>query len=306
MASPPISHLNGIVTPLLTPYENDLTIANDLYLDHAADCLAQGSHYLSPFGTTGEALSNSMRERMSVLETLITSKTAAGAQLLPGAGLCSAEETLELTRHAADLGVAAVMLLPPFFYKPAEDDGLYRYYSQLIEALGAKAPRIILYNIPQNTGVAISPALAARLNQAFPEIVTAYKDSSGDWENTVAVMQTAPGITMFPSTETKLAEGMALGAGGCISASCNSNTKAIRAMYEAARAGDAAMIEALQPGLERHRLAAQKAGLITGLKSLQAYRSGDARWLNLRAPQCNADPAIGAALAATLASGAAI
>jgi 4-hydroxy-tetrahydrodipicolinate synthase len=296
MASP----LSGIVTPLLTPYENDLTIATDLYLDHAAACLAQGSHYLSPFGTTGEALSNSLRERMAVLEALITSNTATGAQLLPGAGLCSAEETLELIRHAVDLGCAAVMLLPPFFYKPVSDDGLYRHYAGLIEALGAKAPLIILYNIPQNTGVAITPALAARLNEAYPEIVTAYKDSSGDWENTLAVMQAAPGITMFPSTETKLAEGIKLGAGGCISASCNSNTGAIRAMYEACRAGDAAAIAALQPGLERHRLAMQKAGLINGLKSLQAYRSGDARWLNLRAPHCNADPELGAELAATL------
>ncbi len=294
------SALRGIVTPLLTPYENDLTIATDLYLDHAADCLAQGSHYLSPFGTTGEALSNSMRARMSVLEALISSGTALAAQLLPGTGLCSSEETLELTRHAADLGVAAVMLLPPFFFKPVSDDGLFRYYAGLIEALGATAPTVILYNIPQNTGVAITPALTARLNKAFPEIVTAYKDSSGDWENTQAVMRAAPGITMFPSSETKLAEGIALGAGGCISASCNSNAQAIRAMYDAARARDAAAISALQPGLERHRLAVQKAGLINGLKSLKAHQSGDTRWLNLRAPHCNADPAIGAALAATL------
>jgi 4-hydroxy-tetrahydrodipicolinate synthase len=294
------SPLSGIVTPLLTPYENDLTIATDLYLGHAADCLAQGSHYLSPFGTTGEALSNSMRERMSVLEALISSGTASGAQLLPGTGLCSAEETLDLTRHAADLGVAAVMLLPPFFFKPVGDDGLFRYYAGLIEALGAQAPRIILYNIPQNTGVAISPTLAARLNTAFPEIVTAYKDSSGDWENTMVVMRAAPGITMFPSSETKLAEGLALGAGGCISASCNSNAQAIRAMYDAARARDEATVSALQPGLETHRLAVQKAGLINGLKSLRAHLSGDERWLNLRAPHCNADPAIGAALATTL------
>ncbi|VAW04553.1 hypothetical protein MNBD_ALPHA07-204 [hydrothermal vent metagenome] len=294
------STLSGIVTPLLTPYENDLTIATDLYLDHAAGCLAAGSHYLSPFGTTGEALSNSMRERMSVLEALISSGTAEAAQLLPGTGLCSSEETLELTRHAADLGVAAVMLLPPFFFKPVSDDGLFRYYAGLIEALGATASNIILYNIPQNTGVAISPALAARLNETFPEIVTAYKDSSGDWENTKAVMRAAPGITMFPSSETKLAEGLALGAGGCISASCNSNAKVIRAMYDAARAGDKAAVSALQPGLETHRLAIQKAGLINGLKSLKAYQSGDMRWLNLRAPHNNANPAIGGKLATTL------
>ena len=292
--------LNGIVTPLLTPYENDMSIATDLYLEHAANVLSNGSHYLSPFGTTGEALSNSKRERMGVLEALVTSGTATGAQLLPGTGLCSAAETLELSRHAAELGCAAVMLLPPFFYKPAEDDGLFRYYAGVIEALGADVPHVILYNIPQNTGVAITPALAARLNEAFPEVVTAYKDSSGNWENTLAVMQAAPGITMFPSSETKLAEGIALGAGGCISATCNSNAKAIRAMYDAVHAGDDAAVAELQPGLERHRLAVQDAGLINGLKSQHAHQSGDTRWLNLRPPFCNADPAIGAALAASL------
>ncbi len=241
----------GVVTPLLTPYNDDLSICDDLYLQHAADILAQGSHYLSPFGTTGEALSNSARERMAILELLVSSGVATARQLMPGTGLCSLEETIALTRHAFDLGCGAAMLLPPFFYSNPGDEGLYRYFSQLVEALGDKTPKIILYHIPQNTGVAISPDLSARLNTAFPDVIVAYKDSSGDWENTVAVIRAAPGLAVFPASETVLKKGMDLGGAGCISATCNSNVANIRAMYDAVLAEDAAQIADLQPGLER-------------------------------------------------------
>lgn len=293
------NRLTGVVTPLLTPYEDDLRIAESLYLDHAAFCLEGGAHYLSPFGTTGEATSNTMNERMGVLERLVTSGTARPGQLMPGTGLCNLEDTVTLTRHASELGCAAAMVLPPFFYPPG-DDGLYRYYAQLIETLGEKAPQIILYNIPQNTGVPISPTLSARLNEAFPEHVVAYKDSSGDWDNTASVIKAAPGLSVFPASEILLAEAMAHGAGGCISASCNSNITAIRAMYEAVRDGDQSEVDTLQQGLEIHRNAAQEEGLIGGLKSLVAHLSNDQRWLNLRPPHINADPAAGPRLATTL------
>ena len=291
--------LTGVVTPLLTPYENNYSIAESLYLEHAAYCLDGGAHYLSPFGTTGEAVSNTIGERMAMLERLVASGTVAPKQLMPGTGLCNLEDTITLTHHAAEIGCAAAMVLPPFFYPP-NDEGLYRYYSLLIETLGTKVPKIILYNIPQNTGVPISPALAARLNEAFPNVVIAYKDSSGDWDNTAAVIGGAPGISVFPASETLLSRAMALGAGGCISASCNSNIMAVRRLYEALRVGDWDEAKKLQPRLETHRVSVQNAGLISGLKSLKAYQSGDRRWLNLRPPYQTADPALGRVLAKTI------
>ena len=291
----------GVVTPILTPHADDHSIAEDLYLSHAADCLAGGAHYLSPFGTTGEATSHTARERRHILELLVSSGTARADQLMPGTGLCALQETADLCLHAADLGCAAVMVLPPFFYSAPSDEGLYAAYAALIERMGAACPKIILYNIPQNTGVPISPALSHRLNAAFPEIVVAYKDSSGDWANTQAVMAAAPAVAMFPASESLLAEAIKLGAAGCISASCNSNLAAIRSLYDAASAGDWGRVQTLQPGIDRHRQALQKAGLINGLKALKAHRSGDARWLNMRPPHLRADPALGTVLSQTLA-----
>ncbi|KZY29907.1 dihydrodipicolinate synthase family protein [Roseovarius sp. HI0049] len=290
----------GVITPILTPYNDDYSIAEDLYLEHAGGCLSGGAHYISPFGTTSEALSQSMRERMAMMELLASSGTARPEQMMPGTGLCNMEETVTLCRHAVELGCAAVMTLPPFFFVNAGDEGLYRYFSGLIERVGSDRLKVCLYHIPQMAGIGISPALAARLNAAFPEVVVAYKDSSGNWENTKAVIEAAPGISVFPGSESLMLEAVKLGGGGCISASCNSNVAAIRAVYDLASAGKWDEAEAALGPVNLHRKAVQEGGLIPVLKALKAYQSGDARWLNLRPPLENADPALGERLAETL------
>ena len=93
---------------------------------------------------------------------------------------------------------------------------------------------------------------------------------------------------------------MKLGGGGCISASCNSNVAAIRAMYDLASAGDWDTAEAALVPINVHRQAIQNGGLTPALKALKAHQTGDARWLNLRPPLENADPALGPVIAATL------
>ena len=293
--------LQGIITPILTPYNADLSIADDLYLDHATQCLAQGVHYLSPFGTTSEANSHSVAERMRLVELLVNSGTARADQLMPGTGLCSMEETLTLTRHAVEVGCRAAMVLPPFFYVTATDEGLYRYFSTLIERVGSDDLRICMYHIPQYAGIGFTPGLAARLNQAFPEIVIALKDSSGNWDNTHAVIKAAPSVSVFPGSESLMINAMRLGGGGCISASLNSNIPAIRAAYDLAAVGRYEEAEALMPAINRHRQVVQDGGLIPALKSLKAHQTGDQRWLTLRPPLENADPTWGERLAATLA-----
>ncbi len=292
--------LCGVITPLLTPFERDLSIAQQLYHQHAAECLANGAHYLSPFGTTGEAAGHSAAERMAALEALVVSGAARPDQLMPGTGVCSLSETLTLTRHAVAIGCRAVMVLPPFFHVNATDDGLYRYFGQLIEGVGSDALRLCLYHIPQMTRIGISPELAGRLSAAFPGVVAAYKDSSGDWQNTQAVIRAAPEVSVFPGSESVMVRAMRLGGGGCISAGCNSNVAAIRAVYDAAADGRYEVAEVLSGPVNRHRAALEGGGLIPALKSLKAHQTGDRRWLTLRPPLEDADPGVGAALAETL------
>jgi 4-hydroxy-tetrahydrodipicolinate synthase len=291
----------GTIAPILTPFEEDGRIARDLWISHAKWVLGQGAHFLSPFGTTGEALSVSLRERMQALEWLVEAGIAPD-RLMPGTGVTALPETVELSAHAVGLGCPAVMVLPSFFYTGAGDNGQARYYSELIEKVAKPSMRMILYHIPQNSGVPVSPALTARLSKGFPDTVVAYKDSAGDWNNTAAVIAAAPDISVFPSSEAQLTKGLANGAAGCISATVNLNAAAIRRLYDAARKGED--VTEADAAVKAFRKVIQDAGLIPAMKAVLAVKSGDRRWLNLRAPHENVTLEKGQALIAALGSAA--
>lgn len=292
-----MTHPKGVVCPLLTPFDDDGRIARDLWVAHAKRMLEDGAHYLSPFGTTGEATSVGLAARMQALDWLLEGGIPAD-RLMPGTGVTSVEDTVMLSGHAVRAGCAAVMVLPSFFYGSVGDNGQARYFSDVVEGIGETDTRLILYNIPQNSGVPVSPALAGALAGAAPGTFVAYKDSTGDWDNTSAVIAAAPTMSVFPGTEMLLTRGLAGGAAGCISATVNLNARAIRAVHDAARAGlDVAAPDA---GMQRFRQIVQEAGLIGAMKGVMAVTSGDDRWLNLRAPHLDATREEGLALLAAL------
>lgn len=292
-----MSSIKGVIAPILTPFEADGSIARDLWVAHAKWVLDQGAHYVSPFGTTGEALSLAVDERMEALEWLAEAGISP-KRMIPGTGLTALPDTLELTMHAVGIGCAGAMVLPSFFYVAAGDDGQARYFGELIEKVANPALKLVLYHIPQNSGVAVTPALTARLNRAFPDTVVGYKDSAGDWNNTASVIAVAPEVSVFPSSEAQLTQGLANGAAGCISASVNLNAAAIRGVYDGALEGkDVSVGDA---AIKAFRKTVQSAGLIGGMKAVLAVWSGDRRWLNLRAPHENTTVAVGAALLSAL------
>ena len=289
--------LSGIIAPILTPFDGDGAVANDLWVSHAKWVLDQGAHFLSPFGTTGEALSLSLSERMAGLEALVEAGIPAD-RLMPGTGLPSLVDTAKLTRHAVALGVTAVMVLSSFFYADASEDGHFRYFEALVDAVVDRGLKICLYNIPQNSGVEVTPSLAARLNKAFPEVFVAYKDSCGDWSHTQQVIAAAPALAMFPGSESFLTQGLANGCAGCISATVNVNAAAIRAVFDATLTS--ADVTEMDRGIKGFRAQVQDAGLIRAMKAMLAVRSGDDRWLNLRPPLLNGTHDLGKTLLANL------
>jgi len=292
-----MNSIKGVIAPILTPFEADGSIARDLWVAHAKWVLDQGAHYLSPFGTTGEALSLSQSERIEALEWLAEAGISP-KRMIPGTGLTALPDTLELTRHAVGIGCAGAMVLPSFFYVAAGDNGQARYFGELIEKVANPALKLVLYHIPQNSGVAVTPALTTRLNKAFPQTIVGYKDSAGDWNNTAAVIAAAPGVSVFPSSESQLTQGLAAGAAGCISASVNLNAAAIRAVYDGVL--DGKDVSAGDAAIKAFRKAVQSAGLIGGMKAVLAVWSDDRRWLNLRAPHENTTVAVGTALLSAL------
>ena len=275
--------MTGVMTPILTPFNDDLSFAPDLYISHAKWLLEEGIHFISPFGTTGEALSMTVDERLGAVDQLVDGGIDPSV-LMPGTGLCNLEDTMKLCRHAIDRGCRAVMTLPPFFYKNASDDGLYAYFVRLIELVDSPALKICMYHIPPMAGIGFTPSLAKRLAEDYPDIFIAYKDSSGDFENTKAVIAAAPTVAVFPGSEHFLKVGLEQGGMGCISATCNVNPAGIRYVYDVATGAKSDNLEQINDEMVVFRKAVEKHGPIPAMKGMLAVKRGDSRWRNVRPP----------------------
>lgn len=287
----------GVIAPILTPFNDDLSIATDLYVEHAQWLLGEGCAGLAPFGTTGEALSVGIDERIAAIRALVDAGVDPSL-LVPGTGLSNVADTARLSRACLDMGCAAVMTLPPFYYKDVSEDGLYRYFAKLIETIGKDA-RILLYHIPPVAIVGIPVSLARRLHDEFPENVVGIKDSSGDWNNTQALFG-VENLTVYPGSELPLMNALELGGPGCISATANVNAAGIADVVARFDAGDLDGARQKHDVARKIRLLMQDAAPIPAQKRLLAIATGDARWAIVRPPLSAMPEALAEELAATL------
>jgi len=273
--------IRGLLAPILTPFNDDLSVATSLYVTHAKRLFDQGCAGIAPFGTTGEALSVGIDERIAAIQDLIDAGIDP-ARMIPGTGLSNIADTARLSRACLDMGCAGVLTLPPFYFKSVTEDGIYRHFEQLIAAIGPDA-RIYLYHIPPIAIVGIPPALAARLHADFPDQILGIKDSSGDWDNTRALLD-IEGMIVYPGSELPLLDALKLGAPGCITATANINASDIVRVLDLYAKGDSAGAQALHETVKRFRLLLQDYDPIPAQKRLLAIATGDARWANVRPP----------------------
>ena len=274
--------VSGVWVPALTPFDHELEPEAGRFIAYCHWLLERGADGLAVFGTTSEATSLSLAERQALLEKLIEAGIPAG-KLLPGTGLPALPETVALTRHAVTQGCSGVLMLPPFYYKNLSDDALAEAYGATIDRVGDSRLKLYLYHIPQMSGVPITLGVIERLLRRYPQTVVGIKDSSGNWENTKAVLKNFPQLATFPATEARLFEGMALGAAGCISASANMNIAMIRQLIGAIRANDKSA-EAKQQTVSAIRQVMEKVPVIAAMKALYARSSGAAGWAVVRPP----------------------
>ena len=274
--------IKGLIAPVLSPFNDDLSFCQELFDALCRELLASGCAGLAPFGTTGEALSLGCAERKAALEGIVKAGVDP-ARLIPGTGLCNLPESVDLCRHAVALGCAGVMTLPPFYYKGMDDEGFFTYFTRLIEGVNHPGLRICLYHIPQAAGVGLSIDLVTRLRAAYPDIIMGIKDSSGDWDNTSALLK-IEGLSVYPGAEIPVIKAIKLGAPGCISATANLNAANISAVIAHCHAGRWQQAEAAHEDVKKTRLIFQDYAPIPAQKSLLALRTGDARWRNLRPP----------------------
>lgn len=275
--------LRGIFAPTLTPVETDLSPDVGRWIDHCRWLLQAGCHGLCPFGTTSEANSFGVTERMDMLEQLVEAHIPPRI-LMPGTGCCALPDTVRLTAHSVQLGCGGVLMLPPFYYKGVSDDGLFRSYAEVIERVGDHRLRIYLYHIPPVSQVGISLALIERLITAYPATVVGIKDSSGDWKNLDALLRTFPGFGIFTGNERFLLQTLQGGGVGSINAVANIIPEPQRALYEAWQTAEAAE---MQGEIDLLRSAMQPYPTIAALKEIMAVRHNDPSWLNLRPPLTN-------------------
>jgi 4-hydroxy-tetrahydrodipicolinate synthase len=270
----------GVISPILTPFGDDGNPDAARYVAHAKWLLADGCTGLAPFGTTGEANSLGLEERMGLLEALIEGGIDPKL-LMPGTGLCALSDTVTVTKHAIERGCGGVMTLPPFYYKAVSDDGLFAYFADLMERVGDSRLKVYLYHIPPVAQVGFSVELVGRLIKAYPDTVVGLKDSSGDWSNTKALLDAYPGFTVFPGSEVFLLDGMRNGAAGCITATGNVNARLIRNLYDNWQEDTA---DDLQAEITAMRQTIQARPMIPMLKAIVAHFTGDPGWARVRPP----------------------
>jgi 4-hydroxy-tetrahydrodipicolinate synthase len=273
--------MKGVFAAVLTPMRDDLAIDRAAFAAHCRRLLDAGCHGLGIFGTTGEANSFSVGERIEAWEALVADGIPAGV-LLPGTGACALPDAVELSRAALALGTPGVLALPPFYYKGVSDDGLFRFFAELIERVGDDRLRLFLYHIPPQTQVGFSPELIGRLLDAYPGVVAGTKDSAGDAARIERLCGDFPQLTVFAGTEALLLDTLRWGGAGTISATVNVTASLAREVYDLHAAGEDA--GGAQARLTERRRYLERFAVIPALKAIVREQTGDALWTNLRPP----------------------
>lgn len=285
---------HGVWSPVLTPVTEDYAIDTARFLEQARWILEQGCHGLALFGTTSEANSFSVDERMELLDAVIGAGIPAD-RLMVGTGCNAITDSTALTAHAVSHGVRRVLMLPPFYYKGMSDEGLARAFGTVIERVNDPDLRVFLYHLPRLSGVPITLGLLDLLAARYGETIAGVKDSSGDWENTAAMIERFPQMAIFPGSEIFLLQGLEAGAAGCITATSNVNPSGSRAVWDAWTSDDGSASERQELATAIRR-ALETEQPVPGQKWLIASGRGDATWKTVRPPMVELSDAEGAAL----------
>jgi len=267
------------VTPLAASGAPDLAALPSL-IDFLA---GRGCHGVLLLGTTGEGPSFSVRERIEVVREGVRHRSAAWPklQILAGTGCANLADTIELTRAAFDLGVDAVVTLPAFYYKDLSPQGIAAYFAQLVQAAVPADGRLLIYHIPQVSSVAIPAASLRALRQQFPDQVWGMKDSQDNLAHTLETTAEFPGFHVFSGSDSILAEALAGGACGSITALANVTSPLNRAVWDAYQKNGAA--PEAQQALVRARQIVKGLSGPAAMKAALADLFGFPEW-SVRAP----------------------
>jgi 4-hydroxy-tetrahydrodipicolinate synthase len=208
--------IEGVIAAVPTPFLANGTPDLEQFIHHCHWCLANGADGINVLGTTGEANSQNVAARRQIMKEAANQLDAG--KLMVGTATPDLETTVELTQYASDLGYPVALVLPPYYYKPVTESGLFGWFEELDRRLGSASIQLYLYNFPALTGIGFSVDLIARLAKELNGRVSGIKDSSADLPYCREIVNKVPGFKVFPSSETSLGDARKDGFAGCISA----------------------------------------------------------------------------------------
>lgn len=276
------SVIRGVFAAALTPMTTDLAPDLSAMITHFKWLLERGCDGIGVLGTTGEANSFSVEERLEIIYAVGNSDLPS-SKLMIGTGTCAEPDTLRLSQAALAAGIKTVLMLPPFYYKGITDEGLANAFARIIEGIGDDDLKVVLYHFPKMTGVPITAGAIELLLKDYPSVVVGLKDSSGDLDNMMSLMTTFPEFGVYAGTERYLLPILQAGGPGCISASANVTSAMAQDVYQAFRT-EKSNAKALQEQLTAVRQVFDGLPLIGALKEAMANLTGRTGWRALRPP----------------------
>ena len=273
--------LSGVYAAAVTPLHEGPDSPLDLEsVPELMSFLAwRGCHGMVLFGTTGEGPSFSPSERELLMRAACAQREhLSGFRLLAGTGTPSLSETIDLTRLAFDLGCDAVLVLPPYYFRKATENGLFHWFSEVIRRAVPSDGYLLGYHFPQVAGIGFSMDLLVRLKDAFPAQFTGLKDSSHDPQLASSLGETfGSDLVVLTGTDSYLQLAMQNKAAGCITAAANVISPDLREAWD--------LIEADQDASEVQTRIARKRHILEKyppfpptLKALLHRLHGLPRW----------------------------
>jgi 4-hydroxy-tetrahydrodipicolinate synthase len=248
--------LAGVYAAAVTPLKDDSTLDLESVPALLRFLASRGCHGALFFGTTGEGPSFSPSERETLLRSVRAYRNIVpGFRLLAGTGTPSLSETIDLTKLAFDLGYDAVVVLPPYYFRKASDDGLFDWFSEVIKKAVPSDKYLLGYHFPTVAGIGFSLELLARLKDAFSVQFAGIKDSSHDPALASALgRQFGPDFVALTGTDSYLHLAMQNQAAGCITAPANLISPDLREVWDAMDEGRDASEAQTRVTKQRHLL----------------------------------------------------
>ncbi len=238
-----MQEIEGLICAALTPFVSSTGFIDETWVEtHLRFLEAHGIDGVLILGTTGEGPSLSLAERVYMIDLILEHR--GNLSVLACTGCAALPDTIALSRYALERGVDGVLVMPPFYFKHVPEQGVLDYFRALCDALPETA-RVLLYHIPDVTGVPIAPGVIEGLLESHKRQFYGLKDSSGDTYYLMELLSNHPQLRVLVGNEHQMFHGLSAGAAGVISALSNVWPGVVRAVIDAhAQGGDVATAQA--------------------------------------------------------------